>query len=397
MQFAIATNWDPALLEALQGTSVTSLYGQIINDPLGGGRMALFLPPVGPAAAAEFIAETRRRGLGFNYLANATCFDNQEFTREGFRRMVDHLQWVAAAGADTVTVALPFLADVIRRHVPQLKVCASSFARVSTVGRARFWEELGAAKIILPEAIARNFTSLRRIREAVDCELELIANHACLFHCPFDLHHRNMVSHGSQAGHVSGGFAPDFCKLSCQRRKLADPAELIRCRWIRPEDVDYYAALGIDCLKLVERFRGTESLLRILEAYEKRRSPANLAEVLTLPRQGAYRTPNLEVIRRSERVDPAAMAELLEVLREPFTDAVHIDGRALDGFLAFFETMDCDNTDCRRCGYCANLAGKVVRIDETWRQAMLARFDHALNLLKDGVVAGLRPRATGTH
>ena len=38
MNYSIATNWDLGLLEKLEGTSVTGLYGQIWGDPLGGGR-----------------------------------------------------------------------------------------------------------------------------------------------------------------------------------------------------------------------------------------------------------------------------------------------------------------------------------------------------------------------
>lgn len=388
MRYSIATNWDLGLLERLEGTSVASLYGQMWGDPLGGGRMALFIPKVGKTEVASFIAEVRKRGLSFNYLINATCFDNLEFTKKGYRKIADHIAWISSIGVDMVTVALPFLLDMMKRDFPTLRVCVSSFARVQNVHLAQYWEDLGADKIILPESIARDFRALRSIREAVDCELELIANHCCLFQCPLDLHHRNMVSHGSQEGHPCGGFAPDYCKLSCQRLKLFRPAELIKSRWIRPEDVSDYEAIGIDCLKLVERFRGTESLVQILSAYERKSYKGNLVELLSLPQQGAFLSPNLEVLQRTDLIEPEKMEEVMAVLGEPFPGKVFINNSKLNGFLDHFKKTDCFHTDCNRCGYCEQMASQAVSIDEEWRKEMISRFEKAIDILVTGEIAG---------
>jgi len=388
MRYSIAANWDLGLLERLKGTSVESLYGQMWGDPLGGGRMAMFIPKVGRKEVTSFISEARKKGLSFNYLINATCFDNLEFTKKGYKKIMKHLEWISTTGTDMVTVTLPFFLEMIRKESPQLKVCVSSFARVQNVHFARYWEEMGADRIILPEAIGRDFQMLRLIRESVDCELELIANHCCLFQCPLDLHHRNMVSHGSQEDHPCGGFAPDYCKLACQRLKIFRPAELIKARWIRPEDVPDYEAIGIDCLKLVERFRGTESLIQIVNAYEKKSYPGNLVKLLTLPQQGAFLTPNLEVIQRTDLIEPEKMEEVMAVLREPFAEKVTIDNSKLNGFLDYFKKIDCFHMDCDRCGYCERIASQAISIDEEWRQEMISRFDRSMETLITGEIAG---------
>ena len=388
MRYSIAANWDLGLLERLEGTSVESLYGQMWSDPLGGGRMAMFIPKVGKKEVTSFISEARKKGLSFNYLINATCFDNLEFTKKGYKKIMKHLEWISSTGTDMVTVTLPFLLEMIRKDFPHLKVCVSSFARVQNVHLAKYWEEMGADRIILPEAIGRDFQILRLIRESVDCELELIANHCCLFQCPLDLHHRNMVSHGSQEDHPCGGFAPDYCKLACQRLKILRPAELIKARWIRPEDVPDYEAIGIDCLKLVERFRGTESLIQIVNAYEKKSYPGNLVALLTLPQQGAFLTPNLEVIQRTDLIEPEKMEEVMAVLREPFPEKVYIDNSKLNGFLDYFKKIDCFHMDCDRCGYCERIASQAISIDEEWRQEMISRFDRSMEILVKGEIAG---------
>ena len=388
MKYSTAANWELDLLERLEGTSVTGLYGQIWNDPLGGGRMALFLPRVGKEQAAAFIRESRKRGLEFNYLVNATCFDNLEFTRKGYAQIMEQLEWISSTGTDMVTISLPFLVQIIKSRFPNLKVAVSSFARIQNAHIARYWEDLGADKIILPEILGRDFKTLRLIRKSVTCELELIANHLCLYHCPIDLHHRNMVSHGSQDGHPCGGFAADYCKLSCQRMKLINPAEIIKSRWIRPEDVGRYDDIGIDYLKIIERFRSTESLASIFEAYENRNYPDNLAKLLSLPHEGASLPPNLDMIERPDLIETDKMMEQLEVLRESFTDKLYIDNTKLEGFLDYFEKVDCLHMDCDQCGYCERMASQVISIDEQWRQEMISRFDKAVEILLQGELAG---------
>jgi collagenase-like PrtC family protease len=388
MHYSIAANWDSGLLEKIGGTSVSGLYGQIWGDPLGGGRMSLFIPKVGRDEVSSFIADARKRGLEFNYLINATCFDNLEFTKGGYEKILEHLSWISSTGVDMVTVSLPFLLQLTKRHFPHLKVCVSSFARVQNLHLARYWEEMGADKIILPELIARDFRTLRLIREGVGCELELIANHCCLFFCPLDLHHRNMVSHGSQQGHPCGGFAADYCKLACQLKKLKQPAELIKARWIRPEDVGDYEEVGIDCLKLVERFRGTESLIHILDAYERKSYRGNLVELLTLPQEGAYLSPNVEITQRPDLIEQETLREILAVLREPFPGRLCIDNEKLDGFLDGFRRVDCLATDCVLCGYCDRVASHAISIDEEWRREMISRFEGAIGKLITGGLAG---------
>jgi collagenase-like PrtC family protease len=197
-----------------------------------------------------------------------------------------------------------------------------------------------------------------------------------------------MVSHGSQEGHPCGGFAPDYCKLACQRLKLFRPAELIKSRWIRPEDVSDYEAIGIDCLKLIERFRGTESLVQIVNAYERKSYEGNLVELLSLPQHGAFLSPNLEVLQRTDLIEPEKMAETMEVLREPFPGKVFIDNSKLNGFLNYFNKTDCLHTDCNRCNYCEQMASQAITIDEEWRKEMIVRFDKAIGMMIGGEIAG---------
>ncbi len=377
MKYSVACNWDLELLECLsrESSSVDTLFGQITDDPFGGGRGSFLAPKGNREQAEKFIAEARRRGFHFNYLLNGACQDNLEMTREGNRALFNHIEWVATTGADMVTVTLPIMLVWIKRHFPDFKVVVSSWARVANVKRAKYWEDLGADEIILAEYATRDFASLRSLRRALRCKLEVIANPSCLYLCYLDTNHINMMSHSAQGGHISGGFVLDHCQVYCQRMKLGKPDELIKARWIRPEDVGDYDEVEIDSLKLLERFRNTETMMQVVRAYEQRHFDGNLVELLTLPRQNAYNPPNLEYLIRPDLVNIDLMLEMADIFGYSFSDVMQIDNRELDGFAEHFKTHDCYHSSCDECGYCKRWAEKVVRVDKEKHEAILKKFD----------------------
>jgi hypothetical protein len=184
-----------------------------------------------------------------------------------------------------------------------------------------------------------------------------------------------MMSHSAQGGHISGGFVLDHCQVYCQRMKLGKPDELIKARWIRPEDVGDYDEVGIDSLKLLERFRNTETMMQVVRAYEQRRFDGNLVELLTLPRQNAYNPPNLEYLIRPDLVNIDLMLEMADIFGYSFSDVMQIDNRELDGFAEHFKTHDCYHSSCDECGYCKRWTEKVVRVDKEKHEAILKKFD----------------------
>jgi collagenase-like PrtC family protease len=296
-------------------------------------------------------------------------------TRSGNRLLFEHMEWVASTGADKVTVTLPILLVWIKRHFPQFKTVVSSWARIANVKRGKYWEDLGADELILAESATRDFAALRSMRRALRCKLEVIANPSCLYLCYLDTNHINMMSHSAQGGHISGGFVLDHCQVYCQHMKLEWPEELIKARWVRPEDVGDYDEVGVNSLKLLERFRNTETLMQVVHAYEQRRFDGNFVELLTLPRRNAYNPPNLEYLIRPDVVNLDLMLEMADIFGYSFSDVIQIDNRALDGFAQHFKTHDCYHDSCDECGHCRRWAEKVVRINEGKRQSILKKFD----------------------
>jgi len=73
MRFSVATNFDPALVDALRGYPVVELFGKLREDAVGGGRAPYQLAHVSRKRLASHVREARAAGISFNYLLNASC------------------------------------------------------------------------------------------------------------------------------------------------------------------------------------------------------------------------------------------------------------------------------------------------------------------------------------
>ncbi|MFA5139158.1 MAG: U32 family peptidase [Elusimicrobiota bacterium] len=343
MRFSIATDFHDALAPLLAKSGMAEAFGKLPRDAVGGGRPADILPRVSKDGLRRHVETLHKNGLEFNYLLNAVCLGNVEFMAAGKRRILALLDWIESIGADSVTVALPYLCELARKSHPRLDVCVSTFANVDRVEKAKYWEGLGVRRITLASReLNRDFPLLRRIRSGVRCELQLIANNACLLHCPIAFYHQQINSQASRTGSRAGGGI-DYCVLRCNHRRFADPVNFLASDWIRPEDVRYYEEIGIDSLKLVDRSMPSGKLARIAEAYAARRYDGNL----------------LDILHTHFKRHAAILS------REPGEEPVFIDNRKLDGFLEHPPE------------HYEALAKKAVRIDPAYRRAILAAYKKA--------------------
>jgi len=361
MNLRVSTNWDPALVEPLAAIGVVEeLYGKMAFDAVGGPRPGFLLPQVTREQVADFVRVCHEHGLKFNYLLNALSLGNVQYSREGFDRIVELIKWVAEIGCDTATVGMPFMVRMVKTHAPRLKVKVSTVARVNTAQMARRYEDMGVDEIIVDENINRNFYMLRAIREAVDCELELIVNCCCMWPCPAMADHVISDGHASQE-HLMRSHCylqlPHFC---CTRERFSNPVEIVKARWIRPEDLAEYEAIGYRKFKVVERFKNTRALLHHTTAYANRRHDGNLLELLSLPNRGHYVEPWGAYFNQPEHINLERVMRVAGMLEFSMSDLIQIENRRLDGFLEFFKTCECEATTCDVCGYCDRLADEVV-------------------------------------
>ncbi len=360
MRLVVATNWDDELLRGLEGLPVHCVFGKLQRDLVGGGRPSSILPAVDWADMARHIALAHDLGFRFNYLWNATSLADAEYDPTYVAEMEDQLRRLVAIGTDGLVVGLPWMIDLAKRVDPDLEVTVSSLIDVISPREAKQFEAMGADTIVLHHAANRDIQVLQEIRASVRCDLELILNNSCVYQCPYSNCH-----HVSPSFHSRTGSAPilEYELFWCAGRHARDGAEIIRSRWIRPEDLHFYEGLGYDRFKIAGRGRDTAWLLRSARAYAARSYAGDLTDIISMSQHAPLRLAQ----RRAAEPAGAHAAEWAAIADglAPIVD-LRVDNRRIPpDFIRFFAAHDCNTLSCRTCGYCEQVARKAVRGVET--------------------------------
>ncbi len=361
MRLVVATSWQDELLHGLQGLPVEAVFGKLHEDMVGGGRPSSVLPRVDWPHMESHIALAHSLGIRFLYLWNVGTVADAEYNATFIQDLEENLRALVRAGIDGLVVGLPWMIPLAKGIAPDLEVSISSFVHVDSPREARQFEAMGADTIILHQTGNRDFRTLREIRAAVRCDLELIANNSCVYQCPYVCAHQI-----SPAFHSRTGSRPvmEYELFWCAGRYAHDAAEIIRSRWIRPEDLAFYEELGFDRFKIAGRGRSTAWLLRAASAYAARRYDGDLTDIIGM----SQRAPLHLARRRSAENGPHAEAwgEIAQELEPIEHLGVHNPDIPPD-FLAFFASHDCNTRSCRSCRYCEQVARKAVRGVTRWQ------------------------------
>ncbi len=273
-----------------------------------------------------------------------------EYEANYHRKLISHLQWISDIGSDYVIVTIPFLIQIIKEQFPNLKIRVSTIAHVNSVNRAKFYESLGADEITPSIMINRDFKTLKNMQEAVKCKIVPLLTDGCLYQCPFRYYHYNLLGHSSQEDHQLGGNYIDSCVLNCSAIKFSNKTEVIKSRWIRPEDLSHYEEIGINTFKIAGRRMTTEWITRAVKAFSSRKYKGNLVDII----QGFTMSIGVEK-------DPHA--KFVQTVDKEYKSKLIIDNTKLDGFIEFFKKQDCISM-CDKCNYCEDWAEKAVILDK---------------------------------
>ncbi len=405
MKLSVACNFDEALIDGLKGYPVYEVYGKVSADYAGGGRPSFYLPQIDRPMVERFVKKVHDQGIQFNYLMNASCMGNKEFSREGQREIRKTLDWVVTTGADTITVGTIYMLQMIKKSYPSLKVRVSAHRFTDSARKARFWEDHGADCIVLNEvAFGREFAVLKAIRDAVKCDLSLIVNNSCRQDCAIAGTHASSLSHGSQVQNgTRKGIPLDYHMLFCLDYRLREPVNYVRANWIRPEDLHHYEALGYTNFKIVERNTPTPDLLKRVHAYANRSFDGNFLD-LVLPfqypaesyttkaaREAYSFTRAVKYFFRPGEVNLGKVGKLDRLGRRmgllyprQGKTGLFLDNRKMDGFIDRFLTKSCVDVDCDTCRYCHEWTGKALTVDPTYRREVLAMYKDMFSDMHDG-------------
>jgi collagenase-like PrtC family protease len=382
MQLLVPTNWDPDLILPLSKLEAgVQLYGVLPTSMIGSGGRGPDNVRMVENQAEEYVEQAHSAGLKFDYLLNAPSMGNMEWDENTHQELLMHLDWISSIGADSVTVTIPYLVELIKRQFPQLKIRVSTIAHVNSVARAKSVESLGADSITLDINVNRDFTLLKAIRNAVSCELTVLMNNLCLYQCPYEYYHHDGLGHASQSYNPLTGYYVDYCVLRCTLDRLRDISQIIKCRWVRPEDIHVYEEIGMDVFKISGRSMPTEQILHTATAYSSRHYQGNLYDILNVitPKIG-FSNSALSGVQNNVIGPPPKF---------------HIDNQALEGFMDFFRKQNC-LSGCSQCNYCQRIASKVIQFERDEVDEYIATLKASLDNLSTSrmfkVKAGVKKR-----
>jgi collagenase-like PrtC family protease len=392
VKLSVPCTFAPGFVERLvRFPSVAELYGRIENGWIGGGRTSYTLRHASRGTLRKTVAECTDRGIAFNYLLNASSLYGIEQTRAGQRNIRRTLDFLSGLGIPWLTVSLPYLLRIVKAEYPRFKVKIGVFAQIDTPEKARRWEALGAdALCVSAISCNRDFKALEAIRAAVSCDLQLIANAACIPSCVYEHTHMDLLSQSSRKGAAQNGFCLDYCFLQCSALRFRNPDYFINSIWIRPEDLHYYESLGYSWFKLVERSCPSDLLLRRVAAYHNRSFDGNLWELVgpvafTPDKAAAPLAVKLRTLLAMARPWIARPQSLAAVARYAAavtsTDfsrercPVYIDNKKLDGFLDGIRKRGCTPGTCGTCDWCRQWRERCVAMNEPSQREILARAD----------------------
>ncbi|WP_300456944.1 hypothetical protein [Desulfobacula sp.] len=138
-------------------------------------------------------------------------------------------------------------------------------------------------KIVLDRSLNRDIRQLEKTGNDIrkkfpPIRIELLANEGCIYHCPFKFVHDAQISF-SNTGSVANKTFQTNHAIGCHVYFFNTPEKFFKSPFIRPEDIDAYAAIA-DTIKLCGRTLGINFLCRCICAYIQKSFEGNLLELM---------------------------------------------------------------------------------------------------------------------
>lgn len=349
MRLVVGTNFDDKLIDELRKYPVKYIFGSKTKTITGHGRASFVLPKVDDERLKEHISVAHGAGIKFLYTMNSATLNGKEYSQKFMDEVKKEIEKLVNLGVDGFIVALPLLIHLIKDEYPNIEVSVSSFSRVYNIREFEEYVNIGADTIILHEDDNRNFELLNALSKFINkVDIELIVNNSCLWGCPYRRAH-DIISSITSNSEFNDSIWFEYPILFCATDVRNDLANIIRMRWIRPEDLKYYEEIGIDRFKIASRNKKTEWIIRAVKAYSEGEYDGNLLDIVSYP-QG--------------RAVPLVMKKINGPNDYDILTQVYVDNTKFPpNWLSYFKYNSCETRSCEDCRYCDIIAEKVITVN----------------------------------
>jgi collagenase-like PrtC family protease len=284
----------------------------------------------------ETVKKIHGEGLKVNLVMNPTCEGDAWYSPLTFKKTIGYLNIVHREyGVESVTIANPIYISAVRKHFPEIEICASVLGDIDCVQRAVIYADLGADIITPAVSINRNLEALLEIKKVTKKKLRIMVNEGCLHKCPFRKFHFNYVSHLSKKSSMEFVFVP-----YCQKIIKQDPAQILKSDWVRPEDLRKYEDIT-NTFKIVGRDLPNSKILRSVKAYMEESWSGDLTDIVASS-LGAFALKH----------------------------GIYLDNKKL-GETDFFNKVSTCKQHCYECRYCEKLAKELIKVNRFTEEKMV--------------------------
>lgn len=272
----------------------------------------------------------RNLGVSLTLLYNANCYSDGAISSDFQKEILETVgEMIDAVGITDITTTSPFVAKVVKKAFPQIRICASVNMWIGTEQAMKYLGD-DFDGYYLQREWNRDFKRIQQLSswcKEHGKQLRLLANSGCLYTCPFHTFHDNLVAHEKGASQMDNAMSsqPSPCWDMMYRLSEEEAAAtFLQESWIRPQDIAQYAPY-FEEIKLATRMHSNPR--RVVGAYIRGKFSGNMFD-LTEPSYS----------RRFQR-------HVLDATKFPSD--------------WFERTTNCSR-NCDSCGYCGSTAKQML-------------------------------------
>lgn len=331
---------------------IIELYGSRGESHLLAARPEFRLHHIDKASFERYVDELYKIGIAFNYTLNASYIGGKEEILSKEDKIREYISFLINSGVQTITVTLPYMAELIRSVSKGVGIEVSTIAHIDSVTQVKIWKEkYNISKVCVSLNKNRDISFLSQMSDYCHSRgiiATLLANEFCGNGCLSDGVNSTTGciyrDHCYQLHSIGYGkdivLGKNYPMGDCtQSRNSA--VSWLKLNYIRPEDLCLYNRIGLSHFKITGRTGSTSYIEKIARAY--------LAE--------SYRGNLLDLWKHLETIQARDEAD--------FLPAQYIENKKLDGFLNFwFENRGhvCANEVCgETCRYCDSFYEKALK------------------------------------
>ena len=292
--YKVGTNFDLALLDGLNrlnqeysNSKVIEVYGSDRQTANLSARPDFRLPLLDKKQIEEYVKKAAEYGIKFNYTLNSF------FPYGSKREFIEHIDdikyiinFLEEIGVYRITVANPILLELIRNVIhSDINIELSTCAHIDAITQIKYmYEKYNVTKICNNLIKNRDFDFLQAAGAYCDKNniiYELMVNEFCgvggidfATHCVY--RDSCYMCHATNKTLEDANSFNEYPMRICSKSRNENPANWLKLRFIRPEDIPLYNEVGINHFKITGRTGSTDYILKTVESYMKQDFDGNI-------------------------------------------------------------------------------------------------------------------------